>query len=67
MLNSSTFPYLVKDFWVRAEVYDESFNALEKNYKITENRKLKGKSRVEMGLEEFKEMEISLRVTLPSF
>lgn len=58
MLNGPTFPYLVKKIWVRAEVYDESDVALEETQKIVENEELKGKSRVEMGLEEFKEVEI---------
>lgn len=40
------------------EVYDESYTALEENQKIAKNRKLKGKSIVEMGLEEFKEVEM---------
>ncbi|XP_050878186.1 uncharacterized protein LOC127082005 [Lathyrus oleraceus] len=51
MLNGPTSPYLVKDLWVKDGVYDECSVALD-------NGKLKGKSRAEMGLEEFKEVEI---------
>lgn len=43
MLNGPTFPYLVKNFWVRDEVYDESFVALEENRNIIKKRKIKGK------------------------
>lgn len=50
MLNGPTFPYLVKDLWVMAEVYDESPSALEENWKIAENEKLKGERKDKMGL-----------------
>ncbi|XP_058786331.1 uncharacterized protein LOC131660967 [Vicia villosa] len=59
MLNRATFPYLVKDFWVRAEIYDGDVAAIEEIHKVTNNRELKGKSRDEMGLPEFKEVEIN--------
>lgn len=52
MMNGSTFPYLVKDFWVMAEVYNESSYALEECQKIAENEKLRGKTKAEMGLED---------------
>ncbi|XP_050902473.1 uncharacterized protein LOC127114014 [Lathyrus oleraceus] len=58
MLNDPTFPYLINDFWVRTKVHDESAVALKENQKITESEELKGKIRVEMGLEDFKEVEI---------
>lgn len=58
MLNGSTYPCLVKDFWVRVEVYNEGAIAFEESHKITRNEDLKGKSRVEMGLDEFKEVKI---------
>lgn len=58
MLNGPTFSYLVKDLWVRAEVYIESSVALEENQNIAKNKKLKEKSRIKMGLEESKEVEI---------
>lgn len=47
MLNGLTYPYLVKYFWVRAEVYDKGSTALEESKKIAE-----------MGLDEFNEVEI---------
>ncbi|CAL5213821.1 unnamed protein product [Lathyrus oleraceus] len=62
MMNGPTFPYMVKDFWVRAEVYDESSATLEENQKIVEKEELGGKTRAEMGLEDFKEVEITLVV-----
>lgn len=40
ILNGPTFPYLVKDLWVRAEVYDESSIYLEERQKIVENEVL---------------------------
>lgn len=63
MLNGHTFYYLVKDFGVMAKVYDESSAALEENQSIAENEELWGKTRVEMGLEAFKEVEIRSVVT----
>lgn len=58
MLNGPTFPYLVKYFQVRVEVFDEGVAAIEESQKIAENKDFKGKSRDEMGLNQFKEMEI---------
>jgi len=60
---------LVKDFWVRAEVYDEEAAELEEWQKITEDLRLKGKTRKDMGLEDFKKVEIrsamlGIRVTI---
>lgn len=37
MLSGPTSPYLVKDFWVWDEMYDEKFASLEENQKIVEN------------------------------
>ena len=59
----------LKYFWVRAEVYDEEAAKLEEIQKIAENPRLKGKTRVQMGLEEFKEIEVrsammGIRVTI---
>lgn len=62
MLNGNTFPYLVKDFWVRYGVYDESSASLEECQKIVENEELKWKTKAEMGLEATKEVEIRLVV-----
>lgn len=58
MLNGPTYPHLVKDFWVRAEAYDEFIIFVEENQKVVEDNSLRGKNRKEMGLKEFKEMEI---------
>ncbi|CAL5211990.1 unnamed protein product [Lathyrus oleraceus] len=58
ILNGPTFPYLVKDLWASAKVFYESSAAFEENLNIVENKNLKGKSRVEMDLEEFKKVEM---------
>ncbi|CAK8565902.1 unnamed protein product [Lathyrus sativus] len=58
MLNGATYPTLVKDFWVRAEVYDEYSAQDEERNVVEKDRSLKGKSRAEMGLKEFKGVEI---------
>lgn len=50
MMNGHTFPYLVKDFWVKAEVCGESPSDLKENQKIAENEELGGKTRAEIGL-----------------
>ncbi|XP_058767685.1 uncharacterized protein LOC131641401, partial [Vicia villosa] len=59
MLNGATFPYLVKDSWVRAEIYDGDVATIEEIHKVTNNRELKGKSRDETGFPEFKEVGIN--------
>jgi hypothetical protein len=54
MLNGSIYPYLVKDFWLRAEVFDKDAANRELQAKIEEDpEKNKGKSREELGLEPF--------------
>lgn len=58
MLNGPTFPYLIKDLWVRAKVYDKDVAVIEEIQKFAKNEKIKGKSRAEMGLSKFKEVEI---------
>jgi len=45
---------LVKDFWIRVEVYDREAAKMEEFEKIEGDESLKGKTRAEMGLEEFK-------------
>lgn len=50
MLNGPTFSYLVKDFRVRAKVYDESLTAFEECQKITQNEELEGKKREGMSV-----------------
>lgn len=54
ILNGSTYPLLVKDFWVRAEVYDEFAALAEERNAVSNDKSLKGKTRAEMGLKEFK-------------
>ncbi|RHN45523.1 hypothetical protein MtrunA17_Chr7g0232191 [Medicago truncatula] len=49
---------LVKDSWVREEFYDEEAPKMEKWVKIAENPSLKGKTRKQTGLEDFKKTEI---------
>ncbi|KEH41682.1 hypothetical protein MTR_1g053665 [Medicago truncatula] len=49
---------LVKDFWVRAEVFDRKDAEEEEARLVKENPRLKGKSRTEMGLKPFKGTEI---------
>lgn len=58
MLKCPTYPYLVKDFWVRVEVSDELATSMEENQMVLKDKSLKGKSRKEMGLKEFEEVEI---------
>jgi len=58
MLNGPTYVTLVKDFWVRAEVYDVDATKAEELQDVTRDPSLKGKTRKEMGLESFKQTEI---------
>ena len=58
MLNGPTYVKLVKDFWVRAKVYDQEAAKLEETQAVSRDPSLKGKSRKEMGLEPFKKLEI---------
>ena len=58
MLNGPTYVKLVKDFWVRAEVYDQEAAKLEETQAVSRDPSLKGKSRKEMGLESYKRIEI---------
>ena len=53
MLNGPTFVKLVKDFWVRAEVYDLEAAKAEELQVVTRDPSLRGKTRKEMGLEPF--------------
>jgi hypothetical protein len=57
-LNGPTYEELVKNFWVKAEVYDKEVAKLEEIEKINGDPSLKGKSRAEMGLKEFTRTEI---------
>jgi len=58
MLNGPTCVNLVKDFWVRAEVYDLDAAKIEENQAVVRDPSLKGKTRKEMGLEPFRKTEI---------
>jgi len=58
MLNGPTFEKLVKDFWVRAEVYDLEAAKTEELQAVTKDPSLRGKTRKEMGLEPFRHTEI---------
>ena len=52
MLNGPTYVNLVKDFWVRPEVYDQEAAKLEETQAVSRDPSLKGKSRKDMGLED---------------
>jgi len=58
MLNGPTFVKLVKDFWVRAEIYDVEAAKAEELQAVTRDPSLRGKTRKEMGLEPFRQTEI---------
>ena len=58
MLNRPTYVKLVKDLWVRAEVYDLEAAKAEELQAVTRDPSLKGKTRKEMGLEPFRKTEI---------
>ena len=58
MLNGPTYVTLVKDFWVRAEVYDVDAAKDEELQAVTKDPSLRGKTRKEMGLEPFRQTEI---------
>jgi len=58
MLNGPTYVTLVKDFWVRAEVYDVDAAKDEELKAVIKDPSLRGKTRKEMGLESFRQTEI---------
>jgi len=58
MLNGPTYIKLVKDFWVRAEVYDVDAAKVEELQAVARDASLRGKTRKEMGLEPFRQTEI---------
>jgi len=60
MLNGSSYTKLVKDFWVRSEVIDEEAAKREEDQKVAEDKKLKGKSRAEMGLLDLQNLRLGL-------
>jgi len=53
MLNGPTYENLVKYFWVSEEIYDKDAAKLEGHEKVLKDPSLKGKTRAEMGLQEF--------------
>jgi hypothetical protein len=54
MLNGDVYPTLIKDFWLRAEVFDCEAARRELQEKIDEDpENNKGKSRAQLGLEPF--------------
>ena len=50
MLNGPTYVMLVKDFWVRAEVYDLDAAKVEELQAVTKDPSLRGKTGKEMNL-----------------
>ena len=62
MLNGPTYVNLVKEFWVRAEVFDVEAAKAQESQAVSRNPNLKGKSRKEMGLEPFRCLEIKYAV-----
>jgi hypothetical protein len=58
MLNVPTYENLVKDFWVRAEVYNLEAARLEERQAVSRDSSLKGKTREQMGLKPFNGLEI---------
>ena len=62
MLNGPTYVNLVKEFWVRAEVFDVDSAKAQEREAVSRNPSLKGKSRKEMGLEPFHGLEIKSAV-----
>ena len=58
MLNGPTYVTVVKDFWIRAEVYDVDVAKEEELKAVIKDPSLRGKTRQEMGLESFRQTEI---------
>ncbi|MCI33644.1 cullin-like protein, partial [Trifolium medium] len=53
MLNGPIYSRLVKEFWMKAQVYDELSARLEEEALVRKDPSLKGKSREELGLSIF--------------
>ncbi|MCI41278.1 cullin-like protein, partial [Trifolium medium] len=53
MLNGPIYSRLVKEFWMKAEVYDDLSARMEEEALVRKDPSLKGKSREEMGLSIF--------------
>ena len=62
MLNGPTYVNLVKQFWIRAEVFDVDSAKAQEREVVLRNPSLKGKTRKEMGLEPFHGLEIKSAV-----
>ena len=62
MLDGPSYENLVKYFWVRAGIYDKYAAKAEEDHMVLLNPDMKGKSRAEMGLKEFKRTEIRSNV-----
>lgn len=58
MLNEPTYHYLVRDFWVRTEVFYEDFMSMELSLLVENDSSLKGNNREEVVLKKFEEVEI---------
>jgi len=68
MLNGPTYTNLIRNFWVRAHVYDKKAAQQEMDKKMLIDPSLAGKSREEMGLEPFTCTEIkSSIIGVPTF
>jgi len=58
MLNGPTYVNMVKEFWIRAEVFDVDSAKAQEREAVSRNPSLRGKTRKEMGLEPFHGLEI---------
>jgi len=58
ILNGPTYVKLVKDFWIRAEVYDLDAAKAEELQAVAIDPSLRGKTRKDIGLEPFRHTEI---------
>jgi hypothetical protein len=58
LLNGPIYTELIKLFWMNAYVYNEAAAKLEEKQLIEKHPELQGKSRRELGLDEFVEDEI---------
>ncbi|MCI27626.1 hypothetical protein A2U01_0048825, partial [Trifolium medium] len=69
MLNGPIYSNMVKEFWMKAQVFDEVSARMEEESLVRENPSLKDKTRKEMGLEEFngtviKSVLVGLEITI---
>src|SRR4030066_133903 len=59
MLNGPTYTELVRHFWIKASVFTENDAKEEEDSVIRSKPEMKGKTRMEMGLSDFTETEVS--------